>query len=231
MQRRPSCERKGGMSSEWRVIRPLTGDGAAPWLPGVFATLRHGSSHTSRRTMGNAKFLYLKLLTFVPIAACEDRLGQSSQTNAFASRDIRLLVGASEAGVGFTMNFGAEFYRFGWGKRWKRPDACEEPFGSLWRHRSCFGGQTPESKNEVKAALTTSARRGHLFLPIPARLRESKSASRSSCQCSLGLSPMHGWKRWGRFYELSTSAGTGGATALRSRLGTRYCGLATIRMN
>ena len=59
--------------------------------------------------MGNTKFLYLKLLTFVPIAACEDRLGQSSHTNAFASRDIRLLVGTSGAAVGFTMNFGGEF--------------------------------------------------------------------------------------------------------------------------
>ena len=26
----PSCERKGGMSSEWRVIRPVTGDGPEP---------------------------------------------------------------------------------------------------------------------------------------------------------------------------------------------------------
>ena len=181
--------------------------------------------------MGNAKFLYLKLLTFVPIAACEDRLGQSSQTNAFASRDIRLLVGTSGVGVGFTMNFGGEFYRFGWGKRWKRPDACEEPFGSLWRHRSCFGGQTPGSKNEVKVALTTSARRGHSFLPIPARRRESKSDSRSSFQCSMGLSPTHESKRWGRFCGLNRSANMGGATALRSRLGTRYCGLATIRVN
>src|SRR5439155_3892251 len=108
-------------------------------LSGLF--LRHcgeGAPPTNRRTMGNAKFLYLKLLTFVPIAACEDRLGHSSQTNAFASWDIRLLVGTSGAAVGFTMNFGDEFYRFGWGKCWKHPDACEEPFGSLGRHRSCF---------------------------------------------------------------------------------------------
>ena len=66
------------------------------------------AAHESENNGENTKLLYLALLTFVPIAACEDRLDQSSQTNAFALKDIRLLVGASGAGVGFRMNFEGE---------------------------------------------------------------------------------------------------------------------------
>ena len=57
----------------------------------------------------NAKFLYLARLTFVPIGGGEDRLVRSSQTNAFAWKDIRLLVSASEPDVRFVVNFDGEF--------------------------------------------------------------------------------------------------------------------------
>jgi len=86
-------------------------------------------------------------------------------------------------------------------------------------------------KTEVRAALMTLARWEHSFLPISAHLRESKSASRSSCQYSLALSPKHEWKRWGTFCVLNRSAGLRDATALRSRLATPSCGLATIPVN
>jgi hypothetical protein len=67
------------------------------------------AAHESGNNGENTKFLYLALLTFVPITAYEHKLDQSSRTNAFALKDIRLLVGASGAGVGFTMNFEGEF--------------------------------------------------------------------------------------------------------------------------
>jgi|SRR5882762_10974761 len=58
---------------------------------------------------GKYKLLYLALLTFVPIGGGEDRLVRSSRTNAFAWKDIRLLVSASEPDVRFVVNFDGEF--------------------------------------------------------------------------------------------------------------------------
>jgi len=89
------------------------------------------------------------------------------------------------------MNFGGEFYRFGWGKRWKRPDACEEHSFPL-EAPIVFWWTDTESKNEVKAALTTSARREHLFLPIlpPSGIQIGFKVFLPMLP---GLSPMHGW--------------------------------------
>ena len=60
------------------------------------------AAHKSGNNGEDTKFLYLAVLTFVPIAGCEDRLVQSSQTNFSAWKDIRLLVGDPGAGVRFT---------------------------------------------------------------------------------------------------------------------------------
>jgi len=74
-----------------------------------FAMLRHGSPHTSRGTTGEHKIFVPSSADFCPIAGCEDRLVQSSQTNFSARKDIRLLVGASRAAVEFRMIFEGEF--------------------------------------------------------------------------------------------------------------------------
>src|SRR5260221_9236102 len=69
---------------------PALRDGPANWRSVHFSSVAApAAANESGNNRENTKFLYLTLLTFVPITACADRLVQSSQTNAFAWKDIR----------------------------------------------------------------------------------------------------------------------------------------------
>jgi len=108
--RGPSCERKGGMSFEFRVIHLPTRHGAANWCFGhSHNILVSVAAHESGDNREDTKFLYLAVADFCTQRSVGRQTGSITPDKCLRLKGHSASCGHSGAGVGFTVNFKGEF--------------------------------------------------------------------------------------------------------------------------